>query len=168
MLELPADDSQPQRVLVPARADIVPAVLELLRRATREIRCLHHDLSLFELSQTTTVDAMHALLHAARNAHVRLLVDETDWLDAHAARLRLLQRQFSHAIEMRRACADDPVGEDALFIADHRHVLVLSRSAQAVGEIWLNNQPRAQPLVAAFDRRWEGGAHNLPVVPLGL
>jgi hypothetical protein len=168
MLDLPADDSLPQRVLVPSRADIIPAVLALLKRARREVRCLHHDLGPFELSQIATVDAIHALLHASRYANVRLLVDITTWLDAHAARLRLLQRQLSHAIEMRCASSDDPVADEAALMIDRSHVLLLARSAQSVGEIWLNSEPRVQPLVTGFDRRWEAGAHNLPVDPLGL
>ena len=168
MLELPTDESRPQRVLLQSRADIVPAVLGMLGRARRELRCLHHDLSVFELAQAATVDALHAFLHQSRNARVRLLVDEADWLDRHAARLRLLQRQFSHAIEMRRAIPDDPVAEDAVLIADDAHLVMLSRSAHGLGEIWFNSQPRVQPLLTAFDRRWDGGAHNLPVAPLGL
>jgi hypothetical protein len=168
MLEFPADDSKPQRVVIDSRADIVPAVLAVIRRAQREIRCMHHDLAPFELSQIATVEALHAFLHASRRAHVRLLADSTGWLDAHAARLKLLQRQLSHAIDMRLANADDPVGDDAVFIADQAHVLVLSRSPHGLGEIWFNSQPRARPLVTSFDRRWEAGAHNLPVEPLGL
>lgn len=168
MLELPADDSVPQRVLVPSRADVVPAVLALLKRAQREVRCLHHDLGPFELAQIATVDAMHDLLHASHRARVRLLVDDTTWLDTHAARLRLLQRQLSHAIEMRCASTDDPVADDAALIVDHAHVLVLARSQHAVGEIWLNSEPRVAPLLTAFDRRWDSAAHNLPVDPLGL
>lgn len=168
MLELPTDESLPQRVLLQSRADITPAVLALIRRAQRQIRCLDHDLSVFDLALVGTVDALHAYLHASRNAHVRLLMDDTTWLDAHASRLKLLQRQLSHAIEMRRAITDDPVADDAALIADDAHVLVLSRSAHGLGEIWFNSEPRTQPLVTAFDRRWDAGAHNLPVAPLGL
>jgi hypothetical protein len=168
MLELPTDESRPQRVLLQSRADIVPAVLGMLGRARREVRCLHHDLSVFELAQSAVVEALHAFLHASRYARARLLVDETEWLDTHAARLRLLQRQLSHAVEMRRAISDDPVGDDTALMVDDAHVLVLSRSAHGVGEIWFNSQPRAQPLVTGFDRRWDAGAHNLPVDPLGL
>jgi hypothetical protein len=168
MIELPADESRPQRVLLKSRADIVPAVLGVLKRAQHEIRCLHHDLAPLELSQMATVEALHEFLHAARRARARLLMDDTGWLDTHAARLKLLQRQLSHAIEMRRASIDDPVGEDAAFIADDAHVLVLSRSAFGIGEIWFNSEPRAQGLIASFDRRWDAAAHNLPVAPLGL
>ncbi len=168
MLELPADDGVPQRVVVPSRSDIVPAVLALLQRASREIRCLEHDLAPFELSQVATVEALHAVLHASRQARARLLADDTTWLDTRAARLRLLQRQLSHAIELRAANTDDPVADDAALIIDRAHVLVLARSQHGVGEIWLNSEPRVLPLVTAFDRRWDAAAHNLPVEPLGL
>ncbi|HTT12068.1 MAG TPA: hypothetical protein VMG60_14345 [Burkholderiaceae bacterium] len=168
MLELPTDESRPQRVVLESRADLAQAVLVVLRRARRELRCLHHDLSVFELAQPAAVEVLHAFLHDSRMARLRLLVDETDWLETRAARLRVLHRQLSHAIEMRRAITDDPVGEDAALVADDAHVLVLSRSAQGLGEIWFNSQPRAQPLLLGFDRRWDAGAHNLPVDPLGL
>jgi len=168
MLELPTDESRPQRVVVESRADLLPAVLGVLRRARRELRCLHHDLSVFELAQPAAVEALHAFLHHSRMARLRLLVDETEWLDTRAARLRALHRQLAHVVEMRRAITDDPVGEDAALIADDAHVLVLSRSTHGLGEIWFNSQPRVQPLLLGFDRRWDAGAHNLPVDPLGL
>ena len=168
MLDLPTDDSLPQRVLLQSRADIEPAVLGVLRRARRELRCLHHDLSVFQLSRPSIVQALHDFLHDSRNARICLLVDDTAWLDAQAARLRLLQRQLSHAIEMRRAIADDPVGEDCALIVDDAHLLMLSTSAHGIGEIWFNSLPRVQPVLAGFDRRWDAGAHNLPVDPLGL
>ena len=69
---------------------------------------------------------------------------------------------------MRVASLDDPVGDDAALIADDTTVLDMKPTAQARGDLWLDNKPHAQPLMAAFDRRWEAAGHNLPVVPLGL
>lgn len=69
---------------------------------------------------------------------------------------------------MRCAITDDPVGEDTALIADDAHVLTLSHSAHGIGEIWFQSEPRVQPLLTAFDRRWGAAAHNLPVDPLGL
>ena len=34
--------------------------------------------------------------------------------------------------------------------------------------LWLHHKPHAQPLIAAFDRRWNAAGHNLPASPLGL
>jgi len=52
--------------------------------------------------------------------------------------------------------------------ADGSHVLSLGQSAHGIGELWLANEPRAQVKRAAFDRRWDAAAHNIPIVPLGL
>jgi hypothetical protein len=82
--------------------------------------------------------------------------------------LRLLQQRFPHALELRVASADDPVGDDSCVLADDHAVLQLAPSPAARGDFWVHNKPHAQPLIAAFDRRWDAGAHNLAVVPLGL
>jgi hypothetical protein len=168
MIEVPPDDSRPQRLLLAARADLAPALLALIGRARRVLRCLQHDLSAFALSQPEPAAAIERFLHAHALARVRLLMDDARWFEESAARLKLLQRRFSHALEARLASSDDPVGEDAYLIADDRHVLVLKRTSAGDGELWLNNEPHAQPLIAAFDRRWDAAAHNLPVTPLGL
>ncbi|MEP6609307.1 MAG: hypothetical protein ABJA83_11580 [Burkholderiaceae bacterium] len=130
--------------------------------------CVHADLSIFELSRSQAVDRLSKFLLAHRSAKARLLVDDATWLHTRAARLRALQYRFPLALEMRIASNDDPVGDDAMLIADDSTVLDLRPTAQARGDLWLNNKPHAQPLVAAFGRRWEAAAHNLPVVPLGL
>ncbi|MCS7100803.1 MAG: hypothetical protein NZL99_03805 [Burkholderiaceae bacterium] len=167
MIEIATADSRPQRYVLSARSEIVPAVLALIARARFRLCCAHRDLSAFALSRTVVVDALRHFLHGHRRARVQLLLDETRWFDAEAARLKLLQRQYSHALLARRADGEDAVGDDTLLLADGRHALVLGGTAGA-GEMWLNHEPHAQPLVASFDRRWEAAAHNLPVTPLGL
>jgi hypothetical protein len=166
--DLSLEDPAPQRALVSSRAETHEAVLLAIRSATRTLRCLHLDLSLFDLASPEAIERMAALLLAHRSARVRLLVDDATWLDMRAARLRALQQRFPHALELRIAAHDDPVGDDAYLLADDGVALDMKPTAQARGDLWLNNKPHAQPLIAAFDRRWEAAAHNLPVVPLGL
>ncbi len=166
--ESPPAAPTPQRTLITSRAEMHSAVLQALGTATRRVLCLHADLSIFDLSRTEVVDLLAKFLLVHRQARVRLLVDDAVWLDTRAARLRALQQRFPLALEMRVASFDDPVGDDATLIADDATVLDMRPTAQARGDLWLNNKPHAQPLVAAFDRRWEAAAHNLPVVPLGL
>lgn len=163
----PADPA-PQRTLLDSRKEVGPAVRQIIGLATRLVRCAHHDLEPFGLSLAATVHALERFVLAHRSARIRLLVDDPHWLQRDAARLRLLQRRFSHAVEMRVASSDDAVGEDCLLLADDRHLLSLRGATLGVGEVWINNEPHAQPLVAAFDRRWAAGAHNLPVDALGL
>ena len=164
----PPSPPAPQRTLITSRAETHAAVLRTIEAATRRVLCLHFDLSIFDLSRTEVVDRLTKFLLEHRSARARLLVDDAVWLDTRAARLRALQQRFPLALEMRVASLDDPVGDDATLIADDATVLDMRPTAQARGDLWLNNKPHAQPLIAAFDRRWEAAAHNLPVVPLGL
>jgi hypothetical protein len=129
---------------------------------------MHRDLSPFDLSAAAAVERIERFLLAHRSARVRLLLDDVSWLESDASRLKLLHRHFSHAIEMRVASEDDPVGDDGCLMADTQHLLLLAPSAQGIGDVWLNNEPHVQPWAATFDRRWEAAAHNLPVAPLGL
>jgi hypothetical protein len=163
-----ASPPAPQRTLITSRAETHTAVLQTIEAATRTVMCLHSDLSIFDLSRAAVINLLSKFLLAHRSARVRLLVDDSIWLDTRAARLRALQLRFPLALEMRVASRDDPVGDDALLIADDATVLDMKPTAQARGDLWFNNKPHAQPLIAAFARRWEAAAHNLPVVPLGL
>lgn len=158
----------PQRTLITSRAETQAAVVQAIGAATRRVLCLHADLSIFDLARAEVVELLAKFLLAHRSARAKLLVDDAVWLDTRAARLRALQQRFPLALEMRVASLDDPVGDDATLIADDGNVLDMRPSAQARGDLWLNNKPHAQPLIAAFGRRWEAAAHNLPVVPLGL
>ncbi|MCS6945700.1 MAG: hypothetical protein RMK97_09880 [Sutterellaceae bacterium] len=167
MIDIAVDDGRPQRYVLTARSEIVPAVLAVVARARLGLRCAHHDLSVFALSQSAVTTSLRHFLYANAQARVYLLMDETHWFDAQAARLKLLQRQFSHALLARRAHSDDSVGDQAVLLADAKHALLLGHP-HSVGELWLNHEPHAQSLLAAFIRRWEAAAHNLPVTPLGL
>lgn len=162
------DDPAPQRVLITSRAELHEAVGVAIRVARRTLRILHRDLSVFNLSTVDATEALSRLLLGDRNARVRLLVDDPAWLDTRAARLRQLQQRFPHALELRVACQDDPVADDGHVLADDHTAVDLRPSPVARGDLWLHNQPHAQPRIAAFDRRWEAASHNLPVSPLGL
>jgi hypothetical protein len=166
--ELALTDNVPQRALITSRTETHEAVRIALGLARRDVRCLHHDLSVFDLGSVAVEGSLHRLLISHRSSRVRLLVDDADWLDTRAPRLRALQRAFPHALEIRLASTDDPVGDDACLLVDDQIALQLKPTASARGDLWLHNKPHVQPLAAAFERRWECGGHNLAVVPLGL
>jgi hypothetical protein len=166
--ELQPDDSSPQRALLTSRDELQSAVRLALRTAKKTVRVMHRDLSVFDLSSLENTEALLQLLLADRVAAVRLLVDDGDWLETRAARLRLLQRRFPHSLELRVASPADAVGDDAALLADDHAALELRAARIVSGSLWLHHRPHAQPLIAAFDRRWESGGHNLPVSPLGL
>lgn len=166
--ELTLADGVPERALITSRAETHEAVLIALDVAGRSVRCMHRDLTVFDLNRVAVEQKLLRLLLSHRSARVRLLADDASWLESQAPRLRALQRRFSHSLELRIASADDPVGDDACLLADDHAALELKPTSVARGDLWLHNKPHAQPLAAAFDRRWNAAGHNLAVVPLGL
>lgn len=166
--DLTSDDGTPQRALITSRAETHEAALIALRLATRRVRCMHRDLTVFDLGGIAAVHELHRVLLAHRAARIQLLVDDAAWLESQAPRLRALQRRFAHALELRVASADDPVGDDACLLVDDHALLELKPTAVAHGDLWLHNKPHLQAQSAAFDRRWNAAGHNLAASPLGL
>lgn len=158
----------PQRTLIGSREQLARAISDVLTLATRIVRCCSHDGSAFGLGSSAVTDAFAALVHSHRAAQVRVLVDDAHWLESSAPRLKALQRQLPHALLLRQASTEDPVGTDLQLIVDDHHCLQLQQGALVSGELWVSNESRASPLRADFDRRWDAASHNLPVSPLGL
>jgi hypothetical protein len=166
MQDVPFDP--PQRVLIGSRAELEAALLLLIGRARRQLRIAAADLSVLSLGNLQPVTAMRTALLAHPGNRIHLLVDDMTWLDTRAPRLRGLQRDFPHALLIRCADSQDPVGHDVVAIGDDRDALRLQPTVGVVGELWCHHSPFAQPLLAEFDRRWEHASHNQPAQPLGL
>lgn len=165
---LNARSDTPQRVLLGARDEVHAALLGVLGAAQRDVRIMARDLSPFALDRREIVETFEQLLLANRRARVRLLADDMQWVEARAPRLKRLQRSFSHALQLRVAATEDPVGDEACVLVDGGTSLRLEHTARALGEVWLHNETRVQPLGASFERRWDAAAHDLAVAPLGL
>lgn len=166
MQEPPSDP--PQRLLIGSRAELEAALLLLIGRTRRQLRIAAADLSALALGDVQPVTAMRAALLADASNRIHLLVDDMAWLDTHAPRLRNLQRDFSHALLIRCADPQDPVGHDVVAIGDDRDALRLQPTVGILGELRCQHGPFARPLITEFDRRWERASHNEPSQPLGL
>jgi hypothetical protein len=158
----------PVRMPIGSRAELDTAVLAVLAAARRTVRCAAADLSGFGLAGRAVIDLLRALLLADRTHSVLLLIDDPAWIETRAARLKLLQRDFAHALQIRVTDRKDAVGGDRVILGDDCHALQLRDAPIAHGEAWLNHRGYAQPLLAAFTRRWDHAAHNVAVTPLGL
>lgn len=166
--ELDPAVATPQRALISQRKEIAVAIDHLLHTASRNVMCMQHDLEPLGLASIVVVERLERVLAARRDARVRLLADNTHWIESRAPRLRALQRLFAHTLEIRIANPDDAVGEDTVAIVDGRHVLDLQIGKLVQGDLWLNHPLHARQWVDVFERRWAHAGHNLPVQPLGL
>jgi len=153
---------------ITSRAELKAGVQLLLERAQKQVRAAASDLSVFELGSIDSVSAMRRLLKSSRLARVHLMVDDMRWLDTLAPRLRALQRDYPHALLIRRADFHDRVGEDMFMVGDGRDGLRLQSTLGTLGEMWSNDGPALQALVSAFERRWERATHDQAAKPLGL
>jgi hypothetical protein len=158
----------PLKRLITTRAEMKACLQLLLDRAQKEIRAAASDLSVFELSGIDAVSSLRRLLKSSRLARVHLLVDDMRWLDTRAPRLRALQRDYPHALLMRRADFHDRVGEDMFVLGDRRDGLRLQSTLGTLGEMWSHHGPNLQALLSGFDRRWERATHDQAAKPLGL
>ena len=166
MQETPPDP--PQRTLIGSRADLESALLHLIGRARQQLCFAASDLSVLALADVAPVAALRQVLLAHPHNGVRLLVDDMIWLDTRAPRLRALQRDFSHALLIRCADPQDPVGHEVVALGDDIDALRLQPTIGVLGEMWCHHGGFAQPLCAEFDRRWRHASHNQPAQPLGL
>lgn len=162
------ESTVPVRLPIGSRAELDAAVLMVLGAARHTIRCAALDLSVFGLARRAAVELLHSLLIANRAHTVQLLVDDATWIETRAPRIKLLQRDFAHALQIRIADREDAVGGERVIIADDCHALQLRDAPIAHGEAWLHHRGYAQPLLATFGRRWDRAAHNLAVTALGL
>jgi hypothetical protein len=161
-------DQTPQRHLITSRAELDEGLLRLIGLAHRSVRCCSYDGAVFDLNSAPIVEALGRFVRDNRGARVWVLVDDPLWIETRAPRFKWLQRKLGHAVQIRAANVQDAVVGDMHLLIDDRHSLMLKPSTLTAGEIWLNNEHRARPLLADFDRRWVAASHDLPVVPLGL
>lgn len=166
--ELDLTSTIPQRALIQSRAHLAEAVNAVLGLARISLCCMHHTLEPLGLASARATQTLEAAFKAHPALQVRLLVDDPHWLDTQAPRLRALHRHMTHALHLRCANPSDPVGQACTIIADQQHILNLEIGRLVKGDLWLAHPLNAQPLEAAFDRRWEQAGYNLPAQPLGL
>lgn len=157
-----------QRGPVAHPSAIAAQVQAMLAVGRQRLICADRDLAIFGLSSKTTVEALKAFLLARRMARVQCLVDDVEWLERRADRLRLLQRLLPHALELRIAAADDPVGSDSFVAIDALWLLDASTANTTATAALTDERSRVQAAIAGFDRRWQMAGHNLPVSLLGL
>jgi len=140
----------------------------LLSATRRLLRCADRDLARFGLATRASTELLERLLLGDRSARVRLLIDDPLWVGSDAPRLRALQLKFSHALEIRIAAGEEPVGDRAWLLGDARHALTLRPAQTSDGELWMDQPAVAAPLANEFDRLWDATSDSLPAVPLGL
>jgi hypothetical protein len=164
----PVPGQSVQRIRVDSAADLQRAMTVLFKLTRATLDCAGPDLARFDLSHSARVGEIERLLLSGPYARVRLLVDETRWLEIRAARLQRLRSDFAHRLLIRQAPTEDPVGDDHFMLGDSANALLLRPPPGCAGELVLHDPSTGRAAAESFERRWHAAGCDVPVFTLGL
>lgn len=132
--------SEPERIA--GLAALRSAVLELARNARRDLSIFSHELepSLYDTAEFAS--AVSQVARSGRNARVRLLIREHDWLVKHGHHLVRLAQQLPSFVELR------------LIAPEYRHALQGFLVADAGGVFYQPQTDTYEAQTSPYSRRW--------------
>jgi hypothetical protein len=154
------------------RLDTLPAMIaaqdELIGLARLHLKVFDIDLSWGGWHTAARCDALARFLRDQRGARLSVIVRDTRWLEAHAARFITLVARYGHAMTVYRAGDAARSAMDPLLIADDVHFLHRPHIDRMRATLSIGDDERAAPLVQRFDEIWETGEPGLGGSVLGL
>jgi hypothetical protein len=154
-------------VLFRSRGEFTEAVLAALAATRRELVLVDHDFSDWPLDTPAGAEGLAAFLLGERDARLRLMVVEPDWLERRAARFMALRRRFAGAVDCRRAPASLTAIE-GLLVGDRCHAVRRAHRDFFRGRLSLGDPIAVEPLAARADALWDESTPCLPAHTLGL
>ncbi|HEX7328017.1 MAG TPA: hypothetical protein VF428_05715 [Casimicrobiaceae bacterium] len=154
------------------RLDSLPAMVaaqdELIGLARRHLKVFDIDLAWGGWHTAARCDALSRFLREHRGAQLSVIVQDTRWLEAHAARFTALLVRYGHAMTIYRAGDAARTAMDPLLIADDVHFLHRQHIDRLAATLSIGNAERAAPLVQRFDEIWASGEPGIGRTTLGL
>jgi hypothetical protein len=154
-------------VLFRSRGEFTEAVLTALASTRRELVLVDHDFSDWPLDTVAGAQALADFLGADREARLRLMVVEPDWLERRAPRFMQLRRRFAGAVDCRQV-PPSLRGIEGLAVGDRRHAMRRAHRDFFRGRLSLSDPATVEPLAARCDALWEESTPCLPAQTLGL
>jgi hypothetical protein len=148
-------------------AEQAQAIDALIGLAEQRIQVFDIDLAQGGWDTAARADALARFLRQ-RNARLEVIVHDTRWIEANAARFVQLLRQFGHAMTLYKTGAEARAAMDPLLIVDRRHFVHRFHIDQPRAAIATDMPQAAKPLVARFDEIWATGEPGLAGTVLGL
>lgn len=154
-------------VLFRSRGEFTEAVLAAIAATTRELVLVDHDFSDWPLDTPGGADALAAFLAGDRDARLRVIVVDPDWLERRAARFMALRRRHAGAVDCRRV-PPSLSGIEGLVVGDRRHAMRRAHRDFFRGRLSLADPTAVEPLAARCDALWDESTPCLAAQTLGL
>lgn len=165
---LPPPPGLPREERLDSLAEIVAAQDQVIALAQRTIKVFDVDLSWGAWNARTRCDALGMYLRRFPGARLEIIVHDTRWLEASAARLMALLARHSHAMKIYRTGTTARAARNPLLIVDETHFVHRHHIDRVGGTLSIGSPERAKPLVERFDEIWATGEPGVTGTVLGL
>ncbi len=152
--------------LFDGRGEFHANVLEMLDRTRLAVCAADRDFADWPLETPAAFDTLSRIL-IGREASLRLIVYEPDWLERQGARFGLLRRRFPDKI----ACRTPPATlapSDGMLFGDQHHLLRRAHSRAWRGRALFAVSDGLQPWRQRFEALWDESEPCLGATSLGL
>ncbi|HTL76839.1 MAG TPA: hypothetical protein VL654_10985 [Casimicrobiaceae bacterium] len=158
----------PREARLESLSEIRRAHDEVIALAQRHIKVFDRDLSSDGWNSPERCSALSSYLRRKPGARLDIIVHETRYVEAYAARLTALLGRHAHAMKIYRTGPRARPAMDPLVIVDDMHFVHRHHVAWAHATLSIGNPERAKPLVERFDEIWATGEAGVSASVLGL
>ncbi|MBR0565880.1 hypothetical protein J5J83_07115 [Azoarcus sp. L1K30] len=145
------------------------ALIETVDRASSSLLIFDPDLAETGFEHPAGVDTLkQLLLRSAQLVAVRILLQDSGFLERQCARLLTLLGQYNQKIEIRLASDPRALPDAAFVVADGVHLVTRFHSARPRGKCCVDDARSTAPLIAQFETLWVSATPGPSGVQLGL
>jgi hypothetical protein len=165
---LPPPPGLPREARLDSVAAMTQAHDEVIALAQRHIKVFDVDLSWGGWNAAVRCDALSGYLRRMPGARLDIIVHDTRWIEANAARLAALLTRHAPAMTIYRTGMAAQGAMDPLVIVDDLHFVHRPHVARPRGTLSIGSPERAKALVERFDEIWATGEPGVSGSVLGL
>jgi hypothetical protein len=165
---LPAPPGLPREARLDSIGALAAAQDDVLALAKRHVKVFDVDLSWGGWHTAARCDALSAFLRGVPGARVDIIVRDTRWIEATAARLTALLGRYAGAMTIYRTGDAARAAMDPLVIVDDLHFVHRHHIDWPHGTLSIGSPERAKPFVERFSEIWATGEPGVSGSVLGL
>jgi len=158
----------PREARLDSVADLCRAHDQVIALAQRHVKVFDTDLSWGGWNAAQRCTALSSCLRRMPGARLDIIVHDTRWIEARAARLMSLFERHAHAMKIYRTGTAARGAMDPLLIVDDLHFVHRHHIDWPHGTLSIGSPERAKSLVDRFDEIWATGEPGVAASVLGL
>ncbi|MFZ5558845.1 MAG: hypothetical protein ACOZDY_19360 [Pseudomonadota bacterium] len=148
--------------------EYVDAIDRVLGFAQCNVRIFDRDLEHLGYNAPGRIELLRAFLLLNRSNRLQVVVHDIAYLEGRCPRMTLLQKQFSHAVQIHQTLEHARHAADPLLLVDDAHYLHRFHMDGSRALLALADPQGAEPLLQRFNEIWDASRPALSATTLGL